>query len=132
MAGDGDPWTGKKALVVDDYAAIRRTVRDILAGQGLEVAEAGNGLAALDALRREPFDLLVSDLVMPEMDGFELTEAVRAARETRRLPIVIVSTHDDARFIFRALRLGADDYLVKPPTAGMARAVLARVFDHAW
>ena len=126
------PWRNKAALVVDDYPAIRKTIKDLLAGLGLDVAEAENGLVALEALKRRPFDLVVSDLVMPEMDGFELTEAIRGSAGLRRIPIVIVSTHDDAKYVFRALHLGADDYLIKPPTADMVKTVLARIFDHDW
>ena len=132
MSSDKTPWSGKSALVVDDYPAVRRAVRDIMAGLELTVTEAENGLTALEIMKSRAFDLVVSDLVMPEMDGFELTEAIRASREHRRLPIIIISTHDDAKYIFRALRMGADDYLVKPPTVEMARTVLARIFDHAW
>ena len=127
------PWHGKSVLVVDDYPAIRRTIKDLLVGLGLEVTEAEHGLAALDALKGGwPVDLVVSDLVMPEMDGFELTEAIKADKAFRHIPVVIISTHDDAKYIFRALRLGADDYLLKPPTADMLKAVLARMFDHDW
>ncbi len=76
--------------------------------------------------------MIISDLVMPEMDGFELTEALRASVEHRRIPIVIISTHDDAKYIFRALHLGADDYLIKPPTVEMVKIILARIFDYDW
>ncbi|MDR1612836.1 MAG: response regulator [Planctomycetota bacterium] len=126
------PWEGKSVLIVDDYPAVRRAIRDIVVGLGLEVAEAENGLEAQDILKNRDFDLIVSDLVMPEMDGFELTEALRASSRQRRVPIVIISTHDDAKYIFRALRLGADDYLIKPPTVEMVKIVLARIFDYGW
>ena len=125
-------WNKKTVLVVDDYAAISHTVSGLLSSLGLVSTQAENGVEALAILRDRTFDLVVTDLVMPEMDGFELTESLRMDAKWRKLPIVIISTHDDSRHVFKALRLGADDYLVKPPTADMARTVLSRIFDHQW
>lgn len=132
MAAAAMPWHGKSVLIVDDYPTVRKALREILLGLGLEVSEAENGLEAQEALKDRNFDLLITDLVMPEMDGFELTDALRSASRHRRIPIVVISTHDDAKYIFRALNLGADDYLVKPPSAEIVRVVLARIFDHEW
>jgi len=94
--------------------------------------EAENGLKAQELLKTRKFDLIITDLVMPEMDGFELTEAIKNDPALRPIPVVIISTHSDAKYIFRALRLGADDYLIKPPTAEMVSTVLTRIFDHDW
>lgn len=126
------PWKGKSILIVDDYPAVRRAIKDIVTQLGMTAEEAENGIEAQTKLKNKKFDLVISDLVMPEMDGFELTEALRNTPEYRRLPIVIISTHDDAKYIFRALHLGADDYIVKPPSAEMLKTVLARIFDHEW
>ncbi len=126
------PWKGKSILIVDDYPAVRRAIKDIIVALGMSAEEAENGLEAQTALKSKKFDMLISDLVMPEMDGFELTEALRNTPEYRRLPIVIISTHDDAKYIFRALHLGADDYIIKPPSMEMVKIVLARIFDHDW
>ncbi len=126
------PWKGKSILIVDDYPAVRRAIKDIIVGLGMSAEESENGIEAQAALKNKKFDMLISDLVMPEMDGFELTEALRNTPEFRRLPIVIISTHDDAKYIFRALHLGADDYIIKPPSMEMVKIVLARIFDHDW
>ncbi len=126
------PWTGKSILIVDDYPAVRRAIKDIIVGLGMSAEEAENGLEAQSVLKTKKFDMVISDLVMPEMDGFELTEALRNTPEYRRLPVVIISTHDDAKYIFRALHLGADDYIIKPPSMEMVKTVLARIFDHDW
>ncbi len=126
------PWKDKSILIVDDYPAVRRVIRDIVVALGMKAEEAENGLEAQAVLKTKTFDLVISDLVMPEMDGFELTEALRNSPRYRRLPIVIISTHDDAKYIFRALHLGADDYIIKPPSMEMVRTVLARIFDHDW
>jgi CheY-like chemotaxis protein len=126
------PWKGKSVLIVDDYPAVRRALADIASGLGLVAREAENGLEAQAALKEKDCDVLISDLVMPEMDGFELTEALRNTPRHRRLPIVIISSHDDAKYIFRALHLGADDYIIKPPSPDMLKTVLTRIFDHDW
>ena len=125
-------WQGKTVLVVDDYPAVRKTVRDLVQSLGLKTLEAENGLQAQEVLKANPVDLVISDLVMPEMDGFELTEAIKNDPVLRKTPVVIISTHADSKYIFRALRLGADDYLTKPPTAEMVGVVLTRIFDHDW
>ncbi|MDR1086032.1 MAG: response regulator [Deltaproteobacteria bacterium] len=130
---DGNLWQGKSVLVVDDYQAVRKTIKELFATMGLVVTEAGNGVEALEHLNSpKSFDLIISDLVMAEMDGFELTEMVKNNPKLRTVPLVILSTHADYKYIFRALRLGADDYLIKPPTPEMVNIVLARVFNHEW
>lgn len=129
---DTQPWNDKTVLLVDDYPAVRHAIRDIVVSLGMKTQEAENGVEAQSVLRDKHVDMVISDLVMPEMDGFELTETLRNTPQFRRLPIVITSTHDDAKYIFRALHLGADDYIIKPPTAEMVRTVLARIFDHEW
>jgi len=125
-------WAGKAVLIVDDYPTIRKTVRELAEGLGLTCREAENGLEAQARLRESRPDLVLSDLVMPEMDGFELVEAIKNSPEWRHIPVVVISTHADARYIFKALKLGADDYLTKPATREMLETVLGRLFDHEW
>jgi len=132
MSPTNTPWQGKEVLVVDDYLAVRKTVKELVNSLGLVATEAENGLKAQELLKARKFDLVITDLVMPEMDGFELTEAIKNSPALRSIPVVIISTHSDSKYIFRALRLGADDYLVKPPTAEMVTTVLTRIFDHDW
>ncbi|MDR2387292.1 MAG: response regulator [Deltaproteobacteria bacterium] len=129
---DSSVWQGKSVLVVDDYQAVRKTIKELFSTMGLKVSEAENGVEALDKLGTSKFDLIISDLVMAEMDGFELTETVKNNPDLRSIPLVILSTHADYKYIFRALRLGADDYLIKPPTSEMVNIVLARIFCHEW
>ncbi|MDR2443308.1 MAG: response regulator [Deltaproteobacteria bacterium] len=129
---DGSVWKGKNVLVVDDYQAVRKTIKELCGNLGLKVDEAGNGVEALECLNSKKYDLVISDLVMAEMDGFELTETIKNNPVLRTVPVVILSTHADYKYIFRALRLGADDYLIKPPNTEMVQIVLARVFNHEW
>jgi len=132
MAQTKTTWQGKSVLIVDDYMAVRKTIKELVQTLGLIPIEAENGLKAQEVLKNQPIDLVVTDLVMPEMDGFELTEAIKNDPALRRIPVVIISTHADSKYIFRALRLGADDYLTKPPTPEMINTVLTRIFDHDW
>ncbi|MBI5179453.1 MAG: response regulator [Nitrospinae bacterium] len=118
---------GLKSLVVDDYENTRKRLVNQLQKFGLAVTEASNGVEALEILRKQKFDLIFTDIVMPEMDGFELCEEVRKIPETRAIPIVVVSTHVDGNYIIKALRMGADDYLSKPIEEGLVEKVIARI-----
>lgn len=119
-----------RALVVEDFRTMRKAVVGILESLGMTVLEAGNGLEALEILDREKVDLVFTDLVMPEMDGFELCEEIRRRANLRHLPVVVISTHRDAQYVVRALRTGADDYLTKPFTAPLAERVVERAMSH--
>lgn len=121
------PFSGMRALVVDDYDNMRARLKAALEQLGVETVEAANGYEALDQLRAAPVDLVFTDIVMPEMDGFELCEEIRHQPEWNSLPIVVVSTHYDTKYIVRALRLGADDYVPKPIDKDLVERVIARV-----
>ncbi len=116
-----------RALVVDDYPQMRTHLVEILTGLGLECAQAQCGTDALQILHDHAFDLLFTDLVMPEMDGFELCEEIRRRTSLRHMPIVVTSTHSDAGYVIQALQRGADDYISKPASAQTVRRVLRRV-----
>jgi CheY-like chemotaxis protein len=119
-------------LVVDDYENIRQRLCAALRDLGItRITEAGNGLEALEKLRAAetdpPFDIVFTDIVMPEMDGFELTEEIRNTSAFRDILIVLVSTHYDTNYLIRGLRLGADDYVPKPIDHDLLKKVIARV-----
>jgi two-component system KDP operon response regulator KdpE len=101
-----------RILAVDDEPPIRRFLRTSLTAQGYSVLEAEDGQGALDLLRRNAVDLVVLDLGLPGMDGFEV---IRRVRETgSSVPIVVLSVRTDEAGKVRALDLGADDYISKP------------------
>ena len=116
-----------RALVVDDYETMRLRLRSELEKIGLQVEEATNGQEALERLRETSFDIVFTDVVMPEMDGFELCEELRKSQAFSSVHIVVVSTHHDTAYIVKALRLGADDYLPKPFEPSLLKSVVARV-----
>jgi two-component system, OmpR family, KDP operon response regulator KdpE len=101
-----------KVLVVEDEPAIRRFLRAGLTAQGYQVAEAETGSGTLEQLRRGVADVLVLDLGLPDIDGLEIIERLRA--EGSALPIIVLSSRGDERWKVRALDLGADDYVTKP------------------
>lgn len=98
-------------LVVDDDDRIRNLLKRFLQERGFRVSTAPNADKALSTLNSLAFDLLVLDVMMPGMDGFELTEAVRKRGET---PILLLTARGDAEDRIKGLSLGADDYLPKP------------------
>lgn len=106
-----------KVLVVDDDLFIITTVTDLLLSHGYRVVTARDGRAGLTQAQRERPDLIILDLVMPEMTGHEVTRQLRQDPEFRQIPIIILTaqTEPDARE--KALRSGADSYMVKPVNA---------------
>jgi two-component system KDP operon response regulator KdpE len=100
-----------KILVVDDERQIVRMLRASLQSSGYQVIVAGNGIEALDRFGVDRPDLMITDLAMPEMNGLELTQAVRRTAQT---PIIVLSVRDGDAMKVRALDEGADDYLTKP------------------
>jgi CheY-like chemotaxis protein len=102
-----------RILVVDDDAAISATFESILVGEGYEVKTATDGVAAIDIARREPFDVILLDLVMPGIDGLV---ALRRLREVApRARIIILSAYIEPDREAEAFRLGAEAVLSKPP-----------------
>ena len=116
-----------KVLVVDDEAAIRFSLSELLAADGHDVATAEHAPAALAALEADHFDLVLSDLTMPAMTGLDLLEEVRARHVDT--VFVLVTAHGDERVAVRALRSGAYDYIPKPFDNDEVRATVARVRD---
>ncbi|WP_337881007.1 hybrid sensor histidine kinase/response regulator [Rheinheimera sp.] len=105
--------SSKKILVVDDSLTVRELERKLLSNQGYQVNVAVDGLEGWTMLRAEPFDLLVTDIDMPKMDGIELVKLVRADARLNRLPVIVVSYKDREEDKNRGLEAGADYYLAK-------------------
>jgi two-component system KDP operon response regulator KdpE len=104
--------TPLRILAVDDEPPIRRFLRTSLGAQGYSVLEAEDGQSALDLLRRNAVDLVVLDLGLPGMDGFEVIRRLRDSGSS--VPIIVLSVRTDEAGKVRALDLGADDYISKP------------------
>lgn len=115
----------RRILVVDDEEMIRELLRVNLQRAGFEVEEAADGLEGLEKLQQEEIDLVVLDLRMPHMNGFEFLKVVKRDRRYRLIPVIVMTGYEHEEL--RALELGADDFLSKP----VERArLLARVRAH--
>lgn len=101
-------------LIVDDDHAIRNVCREVLQAQGFSTIEAENGRQALQIVERQPVDAMLLDLMLPDLDGFQVTERVRSLRQSADIPIIFISARGQTSDKVRALKLGADDYMVKP------------------
>lgn len=99
-------------LVVEDNADMRELFCTVLSDSGYHTVPAADGLEALDIMDKEYIDLIVADIMMPGMDGYELTKSLREAKYN--LPILIVTAKDQFEDMQKAFRAGTDDYMVKP------------------
>ncbi|MGD8700487.1 MAG: response regulator transcription factor [Gemmatimonadales bacterium] len=104
----------RRILVVEDEPDIAALVAYQLAHAGFGVRTASTGAEALRALEMDPPDLMVLDLLLPEVNGLDILQAVRSKEETQRLPVVVLTARGEEQDRIRGLELGADDYLAKP------------------
>jgi len=118
----------KTILVVDDKSSVRLLLQDYLGEQGYRVVLAANGREAIYAARHEKPDLILLDLMMPEMDGYTFLKQYRQESQT---PVIIITAKEEETDAVLGLELGADDYVIKPfrmrELASRVRAVLRRV-----
>lgn len=101
-------------LIVDDEPTARTMLRLILVRAGFEVLEAQNGSEALEVVEGRLPDVMLLDIMMPGIDGFEVCQILRGQDRTADLPIIMLSARADAESVNRGLRLGATKYLTKP------------------
>jgi DNA-binding response OmpR family regulator len=105
-----------KILVIDDDSAMTDLLKLVLASTNAEVFAANSGVEGLRLLREKNPSIVILDLMMPEMDGLQVTSEIRAFSS---IPILILSVIDNPGLVARALDAGADDYLIKPAPSGM-------------
>ena len=105
---------GKAVMVVDDSEPIRKFLIFALRSIGISVVAARDGMDALEKLSHNKVDLVITDLNMPNMDGFEFLKALRDDKEYYEVPVIILSSLSSAKDIEMGLKLGANSYLVKP------------------
>jgi putative two-component system response regulator len=109
-------------LIVDDIAGNARLIGSLLAPDGQIVRTASDGPEALRLIRADPPDLVLMDVMMPHMDGFEACRAIKQDRSTRLIPVVLVTSLDDTTSRMRGFEAGADDFITKPFNAPELRA----------
>jgi PAS domain S-box-containing protein len=123
-----EPRPGKaRILLADDNADMRRYIQRLLEQSHYSVEPVPDGLAALHACREQVPDLVLTDVMMPGLDGFELLRELRADPSTARIPVIVLSARAGEEARVEGMEAGADDYLIKPFSA---RELLARVQAH--
>lgn len=121
---DGEPSTQEtgRLLVVDDNETNRRILERRLLSQGHDVALAENGTDALRMLAERPFDLVLLDILMPEIDGFDVLVRMKSDERLRDIPVIMISALDATDVVVRCIQAGAEDYLPKPFNPVMLKA----------
>jgi two-component system chemotaxis response regulator CheY len=106
-----------KILLVDDFATMRRIIKNILRQAGYSsIFEAENGVAALEVLRKEQIEFIISDWNMPQMPGIDLLKAVRNSEEWKNLPFLMVTAEGQKENVLEAVKHKVTNYIVKPFT----------------
>jgi two-component system chemotaxis response regulator CheY len=119
-----------KFLVVDDFSTMRRIVRNLLKELGyVNADEAEDGAIALQKLKNGEFDFVVSDWNMPNMDGLQLLQAIRADAALKHLPVLMITAEAKKENIIAAAQSGAHGYIVKPFTAATLNDKLVKIFE---
>ena len=120
---------GKKILVVDDSSLMRGFAKSSLKQLKLNnVTEAEDGVEALAALKKEKYDLILSDLHMPNMDGLELLKAVRSDHVLKNIPFIIMTLNGKKGTLIEAVKAGLNDYLIKPVTSSALDKKIKKAF----
>ena len=115
------PYKGK-ILVIDDNPLDRAVLSVNLTEEGYTVGTADNGRVGLQMLREQPFDIVLLDLLIPEIDGFDVLKIIKADLRTRHLPVIVISGEEDLAGITRCIAIGAEDYMQKPFDSVLLRA----------
>jgi two-component system, chemotaxis family, chemotaxis protein CheY len=106
--------SNKKILVVDDYSINRSITRTYLLLQGFDVDSVEDGAKGLELVKKNKYDLIITDIEMPNMNGYEFLTSIRQNSLNKTTPVIMLSTLDKIEDINRAKRLGANFYIVKP------------------
>lgn len=109
-------------LVVDDDETSRRMLSDRIAAEGHKVSLADHGRRALEMLQAEPFDLVLLDIMMPEMDGYQVLQQLKSHETLRDIPVIVLSALNEIESAVKCIEMGAEDYLTKPVDQVLLRA----------
>ena len=115
-----------RILIIDDQDPIRRVLRDILENEKYQVDDVSNGPAALEMLKEQEYDAILCDIKMPDMDGIEVLEQVKASSET---PVIMISGHGTIDTAVEAIKKGAFDFIQKPPDLNRLLVTVRNALD---
>ena len=116
-----------RILLVDDEELIRSVLTEVLQAEGYEIVTASDGEAALELLRREPFDLVITDLVMPGVSGSEVLEVAKRADPSR--PVVVMTGFPSSSTVAELTTMGMDEFITKPFDIEMVKRLAARLTE---
>lgn len=120
-----------KILVVDDFATMRRIIKNILRELGYEnILEADSGLSALEILKKENVNFIISDWNMPQMSGIELLKAVRQSESWKDIPFLMVTAEGQKENVLEAAKNKVSNYIVKPFTAEVLKEKINKIFEN--
>ena len=121
--------TALRFLIVDDFSTMRRIVRNLLKESGYtDAEEAEDGSVAMHKLRNNKFDFVITDINMPNMNGFELLSQIKADEKLKHLPVLMVTAEARKEDIVQAAQCGAAGYIVKPFTKATLEDKLTNIF----
>ena len=116
-------------MVVDDHIPTLQLVKSALEGEGMQVRTVGNGAEALLAIHEERPDLVILDVMMPVMDGFQTLHVLQQSEETREIPVIMLTARSSDLDVAHGWRSGAASYLTKPFSLDQLIAMAKRVLD---
>jgi CheY-like chemotaxis protein len=119
----------RKVLIVDDEEVIRKLLRIHLVKLGYEVREAIDGAQALEQIGRDNFDLLICDILMPNMDGWQVLKEVKSNPKTKDIPVIVLTAKNEDMDMFKGYDLGASYYMTKPFTKAQLLYGLKLMFE---
>jgi two-component system alkaline phosphatase synthesis response regulator PhoP len=119
----------RKVLIVDDEEVIRKLLRIHLVKWGYEVREAIDGAQALEEIGKDNFDLLICDILMPNMDGWQVLKEVKTNPKTKDIPVIVLTAKNEDTDMFKGYDLGASYYMTKPFTKAQLLYGLKLMFE---
>ncbi|HVN97842.1 MAG TPA: response regulator [Syntrophorhabdaceae bacterium] len=121
-----------KALVVDDFATMRKIIKTVLQKINItDVIEAENGASALELLKKEQTDIIISDWIMPEMTGIDFLKACKDNDAIKHIPFIMVTAEAQKDCIMEAIKSGVDNYIVKPFTPDKLQNAIEKAKERA-
>lgn len=116
----------KKVLIVDDCKIVQRLSSHIFANMGLDITLASNGLEAMEKIKLEHPDLVFLDIVMPEMNGYQVCRQIKSDSQTRNIPVIFCSSKNGEVDLYWAMKQGADGYISKPVKKSELMTIMAK------
>jgi CheY-like chemotaxis protein len=126
-AGAADDIAGANILIVDDNAMNRDMLARRLEREGYQITTASGGRAALELISNQPFDLVLLDILMPDLNGYQVLETLKSDPATRDMPVVMLTAVNEVDSLKSCIDLGAEDYLIKPFNALLLRSRIASI-----